>query len=509
MDARRQKRWTLVAAILGLSVTILDETVVFLALPAIERDLQIGLTGQQWVVNGYLLSLSALLLVGGSLADLVGRRRVFLIGMAGFGAASLAAGLAPSGGVLVAARIVQGAFAALAMPATLAVVIACFRGEGRPRRPGADRPTALLAAAIGPLVAGVLIGTLSWRWVFFLSLPIVAATIALGLWAIEESRDDQRTAQDLDLLGALLAILAIGGFSFAVVQGAEIGWDAPAIIAAAIGSVVAFAAFLARERRARAPMLPLGLFRSRNFSAANAATLTLYGVFNGNFFVLLIFLQSALDYTALAAGAATLPITLLMLTLSSRVGRLSERTGARLPMAVGQTLVAGGLLLLGFLEPGDEYLLQVLPGVVVFGLGLALTVAPLTNTAVSAVSESQSGIASGVNNAAARLAGLLAVAALGVVFAVAFRASLDAPAGSGARAAVLQRAEERPTTALDLRIEPSVRAEVQPALRRASVDAYRAAMWTGVGVALLGALVSVLGVRDRRPPQRPARRAVA
>lgn len=324
MNDEQQKRWTLVAATLGLSVTILDETVVFLALPAIERDLGIGLSGQQWVVNGYLLTLSALLLVGGALADLLGRRRFFLIGLSGFGAASLAAALSPSGGFLIGARLTQGFFAALVMPTTLAILTATFRGEERGAAIGSWAAWSGVAAAVGPLVGGVLIGALSWRWIFVLSLPIVAAAGAVGFRTVQESRDEKMDRSDLDFAGGLLAIMALGGLAFSLIQGPEVGWTAAGVIIAAALAAAALAAFLWRERRARSPMLPLDLFRSRNFSAANGATLALYGVFNGNFFILLIYLQTALDYTPLAAGAATLPVTLLMLGLSSRVGRVSE-----------------------------------------------------------------------------------------------------------------------------------------------------------------------------------------
>lgn len=491
----RRKRWTLVAVTLALGITILDETVVFLALPAIDRDLGVGLAGQQWVVNGYLLPLAALLLLTGSLADRYGRRRLFILGLVGFGLASLAAGLAPSAGFLIVARVVQGVFAALLMPSTLSLLVATFRGEERAGAIGAWAAWSGAAAAIGPLVGGVLISAASWRWVFFLSLPVVAVAIGLALWAVEESREEQARTDRLDVLGALWATLAVGGAAYAVVQGPEAGWTAPAVLGAAAAALLALAAFLVRERRTESPMLPLDLFRIRNFSAANAATLALYAVFNGNFFLLTIYLQTTLDYTALAAGAATLPLTLLMLLLSSRAGRLGERIGPRLPMAGGQLLAAAGVLLLSFLQPGDGYWLNVFPGVLVFGTGLALTVAPLTDTAVSAVPESRSGLASGVNNAAARLAALIGVAVIGLAFALVFRGVLDTGAATTPeQAASIERAQERPTSALDLSLEPEIRGEV----RTASVEAYRIGMWAGSGIGLLGALIALEGVSRKR-----------
>lgn len=489
-----RKRWTLVAVTLGLGITILDETVVFLALPAIDRDLGVGLVGQQWIVTGYLLPLASLLLITGSLADRYGRRRLFLLGLAGFGLASLAAGLAPSGAFLIVARVVQGVFAALLMPSTLALLVDTFRGQERAGAIGAWAAWSGAAAAIGPLVAGFLISAFSWRWVFFLSLPVVVVAMGLALWAVQDSRMEEQRAARLDLPGALWATLAVGGGAYAVVQGPEVGWTGPSVLVAAVVAPVALLAFLIRERRTSSPMLPLGLFRSRDFSAANGATLALYALFNGNFFLLTIYLQTALDYSALAAGAATLPLTLLMLLLSTRAGRLGGRIGPRLPMAVGQLLSVAGVLLLSFLQPGEGYWLHVLPGVIVFGVGLALTVAPLTNTAVSAVSEAQAGVASGVNNAAARLAGLVGVAVIGLAFALVFRGVLDSDtATTPGQAAAVEQAQERPTSALDLPLEAEVRSEVQVA----SVQAYRVGMWTGAGIGLVGALIALTGVTNR------------
>jgi EmrB/QacA subfamily drug resistance transporter len=502
-SAASRNRWTLVAATLGLGITILDETVVFLALPAIDRDLDIGLAGQQWVVNGYLLPLAALLLVAGSLADRYGRRRLFVLGLVGFGVASLAAGLAPSGELLIVARVVQGTFAAVLMPSTLALLVATFRDEERAGAIGTWAAWGGAAAAVGPLVAGVLIAIASWRWVFFLSLPIVAVAIGLALWAVPESTADRARQDRPDVLGALLATLAVGAGSYVVVQGPAVGWTDPAVLAGALIAPVAVGAFLLQERRSSAPMLPLGLFRSRDFTAANASTVALYAVFNGNFFLLTIYLQTAVGYSALQAGAATLPLTLLMLALAERFGRLGERRGPRPLMVTGQLLAAAGLLLLSFLTPGDDYFREVLPGVVLFGTGLAITVAPLTNTAVSAVGDEQVGLASGVNNAAARLAGLLGVAVIGLVFAVVFRSDLPASTPS-VQPAALEQARQSPTSALDLSLEPPDRATVEAA----SVRGYRLGMWTGSGLAAVGALIAFVGVgtaparRDRIP--RPA-----
>ncbi len=498
INAAARKRWTLIAAILGLNITILDETVVFLALPAINRDLGVGLQGQEWIVNGYLLSLSALLLVAGSLADLLGRRRVFVFGLGLFGLASLACGLAPTGAVLIAFRLVQGVGAALVMPSTLALVAATFEGEERGAAIGSWASWGAVAAALGPLVAGVLIGALSWRAIFFLSLPLVAAAMVIAMLAVEESRNPEITALRIDLRGAVLSGIGLGGISFALIQVPALGWTHPVVLLSALGGVIAAVGFFVLEMRTELPMVPLKLFRSRNLSAANGATLALYAVFNGNFFILTIYLQTALGYSPLEAGLATLPVTLFMIGLASRLGRLAVRTGPRLPMTIGILLTGAGLGLLAFLRPGDSYVAHVLPGIVVFGLGLALTVPPLTNTAISSVPDAQAGIASGINDLAARVAALLGVAVIGLVFAEVFTSWLDMThLGLGGDAAtIIHLARDRPTSALEIPLPADLRSDLLPVLQSASINAYRATMGAGVVIAVVGALVAFLGVRN-------------
>jgi Na+/melibiose symporter-like transporter len=346
----------------------------------------------------------------------------------------------------------------------------------------------------------------SWRAIFFLSLPLVAAAIAIGVSTIEESRNEQITVRQIDVIGAALAALGLGGLSFALVQGPALGWgDATVLLAAAIG-LMGLAGFILQERRAKSPMLPLWLFRSRNFGAANGATLALYAVFNGNFFILTIYLQTVLGYSPLAAGLATLPVTLLMIALASRLGRVAVRIGPRLPMSGGILLTGVGLGLLAFVQPGDSYFLDVLPGVVVFGLGLALTVPPLTNTAVSAVPDSQTGVASGVNDEAARVAALLGVAIVGLVFATQFRMSLEQPnpAADPERARVIQLARDQPSGALQIPMPQRLRPQLLPELRSASINAYRGAMGAGVLIAMAGALVAFLSIRNPAEPDRLA-----
>lgn len=414
-----------------------------------------------------------------------------MVGLAGFGLASAAAGLAPTAGVLITARVVQGVFAALLMPSTLALLTASFRGAARSAAIGSWAAWSGAAAAIGPLVAGVLIAATSWRAVFFLSLPVVGVALALTP-RIPESRGPR--SSPLDLLGAGLAALAVAAGAYALVQGPALGWTDPRVLATAGATPLALAAFLAREARTRSPMLPLSLFRSGALRAANIATLTLYAVFNGAFFLVTIYLQTTLGYSPLAAGAATLPITLLMIALSSRVGRWAATVGARGPMIAGQTLAAGGVGWLSFVQPGDGYASAVLPGVVLFGIGLALTVAPLTDTAVSSADD-DAGIASGVNNAAARLAALVGVAVLGVVFALTFRGNLH---GTGPQ---LMQAASRPSSASELDLTPAARDQVE----QATTTGYATAMRSAGALALLGAGVSVAGIPGRKAGSMHAR----
>lgn len=497
---RQRARWTLVAAIVGLGVTVTDETIVFLALPAIEQDLVFGLTGQQWIVNAYLLALASLLLLGGSLADRYGRRRLFLLGLALFGAASATAGLSYAAEMLIAARVAQGVGAALLMPATLALVTASHTGEERGSAIGSWAAWGSSGAAVAPLIAGVLIDTLSWRFVFFLNLPFVALAAALALWAVEESHDPDAGQRPLDVPGAALGVTGLVGLAFALVQGPEVGWTSPSVVATAVLGLAALAAFVWHEHRTEAPLLPLQLFTDRDFAAGNGTTLALYAAFNGAFFVLVIYLQSTLGYSALAAGAATLPVTLLMLALSSRFGGLTETVGPR-PLMTGGLLVAtAGLGSLALLQPGDSYLTGVFPGVILFGIGLAATVAPMTTTVMGAVPEQRGGLASGINDAVARMAALLGVALVGLVFAATFRSQAPPPPPpvDPAVAESLAEARDRPTTALQIDVPSQVEDDVVPVLRSASVAAYRAAMAAGAITAAIGALVALLGIRPSR-----------
>ncbi|HZC27072.1 MAG TPA: DHA2 family efflux MFS transporter permease subunit, partial [Actinopolymorphaceae bacterium] len=385
-------------------------TVVNIALPAIGRSLGGGLVVQQWVVDGYLLTLSALLLLGGVLGDRYGRRRVFTIGLVAFTVASLACGLAPTGVALVVARLVQGVGGALLVPGSLSLIDASIRGADRGRAVGMWAGLTGVASAVGPFVGGWLVDAASWRWVFYLNLPFAAVALWVTLTHVPESRDPEAPAR-LDLLGALCITLGLAGVTFAFIEAPARGWGAVTIAALVVG-LAGLVAFPLVEAHTQAPLLPLGIFRSSQFSGANLTTFAVYAALGGALFLLALQLQQSLGYSALAAGISTLPITVIMLLLSSRMGAIGQRIGPRLPMTVGPLVAGAGLALMARVVPGASYWLAVFPALVVFSLGLAVTVAPLTSTVLASVSEHQVGAASGVNNAVARTAGLLAVAVL-------------------------------------------------------------------------------------------------
>ena len=398
-------RWVLLATVLGSSMAFLDGTVVNLALPRIAEDLDATFSGLQWILNGYTLALAGLILLGGALGDRFGRRRMFVLGAAGFTLASLACAVAPSVGLLVAARTVQGAAAALLTPGSLAILQSSFDRRDRGRAIGAWSGLGGVATAIGPFLGGWLVDAASWRWIFLINLPIGVAVIAVASRHVPESRDPDATGA-VDWLGAALAAIGLAAVTFGL---SEEQW-----LVVAVG-VAVLVAFVVHERRHAMPLVPLVLFRSRTFTGTNVVTLLLYGALAVMFFLLGLVLQGPLGYTPLQAGAATMPVTLAMLLLSSRAGGLAQRIGPRLPMTVGPLLVAAAMLLLTGITPDSSYVSGVLPGIVVFGLGLALTVAPLTATALGAVDDHHAGVASGVNTAVARTGQLLAVASIPLI----------------------------------------------------------------------------------------------
>jgi EmrB/QacA subfamily drug resistance transporter len=406
-------RWLLATAVAGSGMAFLDGTVVNVALPDIGRDLGASTSALQWILNGYLLTLASLILLGGSLGDRYGRRRVFVLGVWLFTAASLLCAVAPNAELLIFARLIQGIGGALLTPGSLALIEASFRPGDRARAIGAWSGLGGVATALGPLLGGYLIGAISWRAIFIINLPIGVFVAWAATKHVPESRDPMASGR-LDLTGAVLAALGLAGTTYALIEAPGQGASA-AILVTGIGGVLALVAFFVGERRSANPMLPLEIFRSRQFSAANAVTFVVYAALSGFFFLLVSFLQISLGYTPIEAGAASLPVTLLMLAFSARSGALAQRIGARVPLTVGPLVIAAGLLWMTQIEPGDSYVSAVLPPVIVFGLGLTLVVAPVTATVLAAADSRHAGVASGVNNAVARVAGLLAVAVLPIV----------------------------------------------------------------------------------------------
>jgi EmrB/QacA subfamily drug resistance transporter len=411
----RTQRLTLVAAIVGTSVAMLDASIVNVALPAVEHDLGGGLAAQQWVANSYLLLLGSFILIGGSLGDLYGERLVFGVGVAAFGVFSLGCAIAPNVGTLIAARALQGVAGALVTPSSLAIIVAAFPSDQRGRAIGSWTAWTGISTVAGPLVGGWIIDSASWRWVFAINVPLVVATITLVVLAVP--RVSPTTDRKLDITGASLCAIALGGVMGALIEQPHRGWGSPLIDVLLGGGVVLFVGFVMYERRITDPMVKLDLFTVRNFTAANLETLTMYGGLSILFFFLVIFLQQVAGYSALRAGLTTLPVTILMFLLASRFGALSDRLGPRLFMGAGPLLSAAGTLWLLRAGLHTSYVGVVLPALVVFGIGLSITVAPLTTTVLAEADDSDAGIASAINNAVARVAGLVGIGIVGVVVA--------------------------------------------------------------------------------------------
>ncbi|MBB6627885.1 MFS transporter [Nocardioides sp. KIGAM211] len=401
-------RAVVAAATLGSGMTLLDGSVVNVALKTIGEDLDASLAELQWVSNGYLLSLASLILLGGSLGDRFGRRRVFVWGTVGFAVASLLCGLAPNPEVLIAARVLQGVAAALLTPGSLAMIQGAFAREDRAAAIGSWSGLGSIAAALGPFVGGALVEYADWRWIFLVNLPLAAVTVAIAQRAVPETRDPH-ASNHFDLLGAVLGSASLGGLTYALIE-----WGGPLAPYAGVVAVLAGVGFVVAEGRLREPMLQLGIFRDVTFSAANVMTFLVYGALGAAMFFLVLELQTVSGYGALAAGIATLPLTVVMFFLAKRGGALGARIGPRIPMTFGPLVMAAGIALLLRVGPDVSYWLDVFPGITVFGLGLALMVAPLTSTVLAAAPDEHAGIASGVNNAVARAGSLLAVAALPV-----------------------------------------------------------------------------------------------
>src|SRR6195952_2267876 len=407
-----QGKWVLLATVLGSGLAQLDGTVVNVALPRIGADLGAGLTSLQWTLNAYTLTLSGLLLLGGSLGDRLGRRRIFVIGVIWFTVASVLCGAAPTATVLVLMRALQGVGAALLTPGSLAILQAVFRKQDRATAVGAWAGLGGVASAIGPVLGGVLVGLTPWGWrlVFLINIPLAVIVVLTARRHIPETRDAEATGR-LDVVGAALACLGLAALVFGLTEGPAQGWPAFTIIATA-GGVLLLGVFVLFEGRHPDPLLPLSLFAVRQFTAANLVTFAVYAALAGGLFLLPVQLQLVCGFSPVAAGAALLPLTLVMLLLSARGGALAERIGPRWPMTIGPIVAGIGIALFSRLDADSNYLTGVLPAVLVFAVGMAFTVAPLTSSVLAAAPDHQTGVASAVNNDVARIAGLLAVAVL-------------------------------------------------------------------------------------------------
>jgi EmrB/QacA subfamily drug resistance transporter len=498
----RRKRLALLAAILGSFVAGLDATVVNVALPSIERDLGGGLAGQQWVSNAYLLTLGSLILVGGSLGDIFGERRVFTIGVTGFGVVSVVCALAPSIEVLVAGRALQGVFGALLTPSALAVIVSSFPPDERGGAIGSWTAWSGIAFVIGPLAGGWLIDVASWRWIFAVNVPFVITTVVIVRVAVSERVREGKRAP-VDVLGAILCALGLAGPVYALIRQPSVGWGSPEVLVSMLLGIALFAAFLVREARTPYPMLPLGLFRRRNFAFGNIETFAMYGGLSAVLFFLVLFLQQVAGYDALQAGLATLPITIVMFMLSRYAGRLADRYGPRWFMGFGPLVAAVGLMMLQRVDAQFDYFTDLFPALLVFSLGLSATVAPLTATVLADADENNAGIASGVNNAIARIASLLAVAALGAVVAAQFGSALARELDARPLSPPAQRVVADAKTRTLARVDPgSLPAAEGRFVARAAENASVSAFHTGAGIAAalvaVGGVLGLVGIRNPR-----------
>jgi EmrB/QacA subfamily drug resistance transporter len=499
--AKSSQRWILAAAILGSSIAFIDGTVVNVALPALQRSLGATVIDVQWVIEAYSLFLSALLLVGGSLGDRYGRRRIFAIGVVIFSFASTWCGFAPTVSQLIFARALQGAGGALLVPGSLAIISASFRNEDRGHAIGTWSGFTAITAAIGPVIGGWLIERISWRAVFFINLPLAIAVLLICFRFVPESRDESENKR-LDWFGATLATIGLGLLVYGLIDSSWFGLRHLTVLTALIAGSVVLMAFLIFEMRAPNPMLALGLFRSRDFSAANLLTLFLYGGLGGTFFFLPMNLIQVQGYTAAGAGAALLPFILILFLLSRWSGGLVERYGAKLPLIIGPIIAAVGFALFAVPGVGSSYWTKFFPPVVVLGFGMAISVAPLTTTVMNAVPENRVGIASGINNAVSRAASLLAIAVLGIVMFEAFNSSLDRSLSAIDLPVVARRSVEDQRIKLAAivipeEIAPSQREMLRQAIAGSFVNGFRRVMLVSSGLAAASALASLCLIGGR------------
>ena len=498
----KQQRLVLVVAILASFVAFLDSAIVNVALPAIQRDLGGGLSAQQWVVDAYLLTLGSLILIAGSLSDLLGRKKILMLGLLGFGIASLLCAVAPNSGILILARALQGIAGALLVPSSLAMIISAFSGPPQGKAIGTWTAWTGISFILGPLVGGVLVDSASWRWIFAINVLPIAITLYL-LRGIEVVKDEGRKTP-VDFLGAVLCAAGLGGPVFALIEQSRYGWGSPLIYLPLVLGLALLIGFLVYEKKAAHPMLPLSLFKNHNFSVGNVATLSVYAGLSASFFILVVFLQQVAGFTALQAGLAGLPTTLVMFVLSPRMGALAGKYGPRLFMGFGPIIGAIGFALMLRVTADTNYWTQVFPGIMIFAIGLSITVAPLTAAILGDVPPNQAGIASAVNNAVARIAGLLAIAAVGAVVAAQFTMSLnkyskawqlDPVAISLAEKTPLVTTPPKPYDHAGLAL--GGQNIYKMGLDYASVSAFHTGLLTVIVLLGAGGIVSLIGIRNQ------------
>ncbi len=502
------RRWVLVAAILGSSLAFLIGTIVNVALPAVQRDLGASGSDVQWILNSYLLPLSALLLPAGAAGDRYGRQRIFAIGLGIFALASVGCALAPSVAWLLVARAVQGVGGALLVPASLALITAAYPADERGKAIGTWAGFSALTTALGPVAGGLLVDTLSWRWAFGLVVPLALATLVLTLRKVPRSVDPD--AKPADIPGSLLAVLGLGALTYAAISSSDRGWGDAVVIGSSVGGLIGLGVFWWWEHRTTHPMLPPGLFASHVFSGANALTLALYAALNGVLFLMPFYLIENLGLTATQAGAAFLPFSLIMAGLSRPAGSLYDRFGARRPLIVGPILVAAGFALFAVSSTdGATYWTAVLPGFLVMALGMTISVAPLTTAVMNSVDSHQSGTASGVNNTASRVAGLLAIAVLGTLALGRYQADLTgrlsaSDLSTSVQTRVLELADQLGRVELPDGLTDEQASRAKNEARSAFESAYREVMWACALLALLSSLSAAWLLRGpgADPPQR-------
>lgn len=507
----KQQRLVLIASILASFVAFLDIAVVNVALPAIREQLGGGLAAQQWIVDAYLVLLGSLILIAGSLSDIFGRKRVLIGGLVGFGAASLLCALAPNVTFLIIARALQGIAGALLVPSSLALIISTFSGTAQGKAIGSWTAWTGISFIIGPLIGGVLVDSASWRLVFAINLIPIAVT--LWLLKLIAKEPPHRHDASVDILGAVLCAIGLGASVYALIEQPRLGWSNPLIYLSLALGICTFISFLLYERRTKDPMLPLNLFRHHNFSVGNVATLGIYAGLTAWTFLLVLFLQQVSGYSALEAGMAGVPVTILLFFLSSRTGALAAKYGPRWFMASGPIIASIGFLFIAKSAAVHmDYWTDIFPGVVIFGIGLSITVAPLTSAILGDVEKEHAGIASAVNNAVARVAGLLAVAAIGAIVAAQFSAALASSLNktqSPVSQAVVADAKTKPLdTHVPSGVDTSQSKQFQASLGEASVQAFRAGVLSMAGLLVAGGVVSAIGIRnDVKAKAEPASQA--